>query len=101
MNQQSSEEKNVGLENVAATFADDILSVELTPGLIRVALGEIRPDHRGHTVVRNSLPVAHLVMPNDTAKQLVEILVTALQQMNAVTQPGARMVVVPPRPAKH
>jgi|SRR5215510_12442687 len=101
MNRQFSEERNVGLENVAATFADDILSVELTSGLIRIALGEIRSDHRGHTVVRNSLPVAHLVMPNDTAKQLVEILARAIQQTSSVTQPGARVVIVPPRPAEH
>jgi len=91
-----SEERNVGLERVAATFADDILSVELSPGLVRIALGEIRSDHRGQAAVRNSIPVAHLVMPNDTARRLAEVLAAAIQEMNTVTQAGVRMAFVSP-----
>ena len=101
MTQQLSEERNVGLEKIAATFADDILGVELTPGLVRIALGEIRSDHRGQTIVRNSVPVAHLVLTNEVAKHLAEILAFAIQKMAAVAQPGSRMAFVPPRPENH
>ena len=98
MTGQLSAERIVGLEKLCSTFADDVLGVELTPGLVRIALGEIRTDHRGSTVVRNSLPVAYLVMPSETAMHLAEILATAVEQMNAVTQPGSRMAIVPPKP---
>jgi hypothetical protein len=96
MNSQLSQEKNVGVETVVATFADDILGVELSPGLVRVALGEIRSDHRGESVVRNSIPVAHLVMPNETARRLAEVLAAAIQEMNTVTQAGMRIAFVSP-----
>jgi len=96
MTVQLSQEKNVGLETVVATFADDILGVELSPGLVRIALGEIRSDHRGQTVVRNSIPVAHLVIPNETARRLADVLAAAIQEMNTVTQAGMRLVFVSP-----
>jgi len=101
MTEQLSEERIVGLEKVAATFTDDVLGVELTPGLVRIAFGEIRLDHRVSTVVRGSLPVAYLVMPNETARHLAEILATAIEQINTVTQPGIRMAFVPTRPASN
>ena len=91
-----SEERNIGLETVVATFADDILGVELSPGLVRVALGEIRSDHRAQPVVRNSIPVVHLVMPNETARRLAEVLAVAVQEMNTVTQAGMRIAFVSP-----
>ena len=96
MTAQLSQDRNVGLETVVATFADDILSVELSPGLVRIAFGEIRSDHRGQSVVRNSIPVAHLVIPNETARRLAEVLAAAIQEMNTVTQAGMRMAFVSP-----
>jgi len=96
MTAQLSKERNVGLEAVAATFADDILSVELSPGLVRIALGEIRSDHRGQAVVRNSIPVAHLVMPNETARHLADVLAAAIQEMSTVAQAGVRITFVSP-----
>ena len=101
MTKQQSEDKNVGLEQVVTTFADDVLGVELTPGLVRIALGEIRSDHRGETIVRNSVPVVQLVLPNDTAMHLVEMLVAAAEKMEAVVKPGSRMAFIPPKPASH
>jgi hypothetical protein len=101
MTAQLSQERNVGLETVVATFADDVLGVELSPGLVRIALGEIRSDHRGQPVVRSSIPVAHLVIPNETARRLAEVLAAAIQEMNTVTQAGMRMAfgspTLPPR----
>jgi hypothetical protein len=91
-----SQERNVGLEAVVATFADDILGVELSPGLVRVALGEIRSDHRAQPVVRNSIPVVHLVLPNETARHLAEVLAVAVQEMNTITQAGMRIAFVSP-----
>src|SRR5262245_58645390 len=96
MTAQLSQDRNVGVETVVTTFADDILGVELSPGLVRIALGEIRSDHRGQTVVRNSIPVAHLVMPNETARRLAEVLAAAIQEMNTVTQAGMSMAFVSP-----
>ncbi len=101
MAKQLSEERNIGFESVATIFADDVLSVELTPGLIRISLGEIRSDHRGERIVRNSVPVVQLVLPNDAAMNLAEILTVAAQKMEVVAQPGSRMSIVPPKPANH
>ena len=101
MSKQLSEERNIGFESVATIFADDVLSVELTPGLIRIALGETRSDHRGERIVRNSVPVVQLVLPNDAAMNLAEILTVAAQKMEVVAQPGSRMSIVPPKPANH
>src|SRR5262245_39554695 len=91
-----SQEKNVGLETVVATFSADILGVEPSPGMVRIALCELRSDQRRQTVVRNSIPFAHLVRPNETGRRLADVLAAAIQAMNTVTQAAMRLVFVSP-----
>ena len=70
-------------------------------GVKRCETRRWRTDHRGPTIVRNSVPVAHLVLPNEVARYLVEILMQAIQETEAVARSGNRISLIPPRPENH
>lgn len=81
------------------TFADLLFSVELTKGVVHVDLGVTRVDHRRKVPVRNSVPVARLILSNGVARELAAALNAAVENMDSVTNDDMRAAITLTKPA--
>jgi hypothetical protein len=88
-----SEERFAEIDDLRETFADLIFSVEVAKGIATVQLGVNRIDHRGKTPIKSAVPVARLVLPHKTVRELSKMLQGALDAMEKIHGDDDRVAI--------